>query len=125
MDTQVPKPLKFKLDEIPSRHSQFYFLTHKEQQTINKEMEISVKAGEFVGLIYDALLKQYINPENENSLKSLNMLCVRLVFCLYAEDAHRKNDIAVMNAYGMPIKETTPESCVANLMKLYREKTGE
>ena len=51
-------------------------------------MEISVKAGEFVGLIYDALLKQYINPENEDSLKSLNMLCVRLVFCLYAEDAH-------------------------------------
>ena len=41
-----------------------------------------------MGLIYDALLKQYINPENEESLKSLNMLCVRLVFCLYAEDAH-------------------------------------
>ncbi len=55
-------------------------------------MEISVKAGEFVGLIYDALLKQYINPESEESLKSLNMLCVRLVFCLYAEDAHIFSD---------------------------------
>ena len=39
-----------------------------------------------VGLIYDALYKQYINPDAE-SLKSLNALCVRLVFCLYAEDA--------------------------------------
>ena len=65
-----------------------HFFLHQKQQKISQEMEISVKAGEFVGLIYDALLKQYINPENEDSLKSLNMLCVRLVFCLYAEDAH-------------------------------------
>jgi type I restriction-modification system DNA methylase subunit len=50
-------------------------------------MEISVKAGELVGIIYDALYKQYINPESERTQKSLNMLCVRLVFCLYAEDA--------------------------------------
>lgn len=88
MDTQLPTPEKFRLEEIPRKYDNFEFLTHKEQQTITQEMEISVKAGEFVGLIYDALLKQYINPENEDSLKSLNMLCVRLVFCLYAEDAH-------------------------------------
>lgn len=29
----------------------------------------------------------YANPESEETLKSLNVLCVRLVFCLYAEDA--------------------------------------
>ena len=50
-------------------------------------MEVSIQAGDLVGLIYDELLKQYIHPENPESLKSLNMLCVRLVFCLYAEDA--------------------------------------
>lgn len=88
MDTRVPEPTKFTLAEIPTKYSLFEFLVNQKQQKISKEMEISVKAGEFVGLIYDALLKQYINPENEDSLKSLNMLCVRLVFCLYAEDAH-------------------------------------
>lgn len=88
MDTRVPEPAKFTLDDIPSKYSLFDFLINQDQTKISQEMEISVKAGEFVGLIYDALLKQYINPENEESLKSLNMLCVRLVFCLYAEDAH-------------------------------------
>jgi len=88
MDTRIPEPQIILLAEIPAKYSLFEFLINKEQQQISQEMEISVKAGEFVGLIYDALLKQYINPENEDSLKSLNMLCVRLVFCLYAEDAH-------------------------------------
>lgn len=50
-------------------------------------MEVSIAAGEIVGLLYDAFYKQYANPESEHSLKSLNKLCVRLVFCLYAEDA--------------------------------------
>ena len=49
-------------------------------------MEISIKAGEVVGLLYDAFLKQYGSADAE-TLKSLNKLCVRLVFCLYAEDA--------------------------------------
>ena len=88
MDTRVPEPTKITLAEIPTKYSLFEFLINQKQQKISQEMEISVKAGEFVGLIYDALLKQYINPESEQSLKSLNMLCVRLVFCLYAEDAH-------------------------------------
>lgn len=50
-------------------------------------MEVSQQAGELVGRLYDAILKQYKNPEAPETLKSLNMLCVRLVFCLYAEDA--------------------------------------
>jgi type I restriction-modification system DNA methylase subunit len=50
-------------------------------------MAISLKAGDLVGVIYDALLKQYADPNNPETLKSLNALCVRLVFCLYAEDA--------------------------------------
>jgi len=87
MDTRVPEPTKFSLADIPTKYSLFEFLINQQQQKLTQEMEISVKAGEFVGLIYDALLKQYINPESEESLRSLNMLCVRLVFCLYAEDA--------------------------------------
>ena len=54
---------------------------------IKKEMEISLQAGELVGVLYDALLQQYKDPSAPETLKSLNKLCVRLVFCLYAEDA--------------------------------------
>ena len=50
-------------------------------------MEISLQAGELVGTLYDLVLKQYKNPDSPETLKSLNMLCVRLVFCLYAEDS--------------------------------------
>ena len=63
-------------------------------------MEVSIKAGDIVGQIYDAFLKQYgieeSAPKNEteeekkkreHKLKSLNALCVRLVFLFYAEDA--------------------------------------
>ena len=92
MDTRVPEPKKFTLAEIPNKYPVFDFLIDREQEKLSEEMEISVKAGEFVGLIYDALLKQYIDPTNADSLKSLNMLCVRLVFCLYAEDAHIFHD---------------------------------
>ena len=50
-------------------------------------MRISLQAGELVGVLYDAFLKQYRNPNDPETLKSLNKLCVRIVFCLYAEDA--------------------------------------
>ena len=50
-------------------------------------MDLSLKAGELVGVLYDALLEQYQDPSDPETLKSLNALCVRLVFCLYAEDA--------------------------------------
>ena len=63
------------------------FLVDVEDEKIRKEMEVSLQAGELVGVFYDALLKQYANPNDENTLKSLNELCVRIVFCLYAEDA--------------------------------------
>ena len=46
-----------------------------------------MQAGEIVGVLYDALLKKYIDPDDPETLRSLNALCVRLVFCLYAEDA--------------------------------------
>jgi len=88
MNVSVPTPIKVDITELQTKFSLFDFIINKEQKKISQEMEVSVKAGEFVGLIYDAFLKQYINPNSDETLKSLNMLCVRLVFCLYAEDAH-------------------------------------
>ena len=39
--------------------------------------------------------------------------------------AHQANDRAVMQAYGMPIRETDEAACVAWLMRLYQKKVEE
>lgn len=75
------------LSELEKEYHRLQFLVDTGNERIQKEMQISLQAGELVGKLYDSLLKQYKSPGNPASLKSLNMLCVRLVFCLYAEDA--------------------------------------
>ena len=75
------------LSDLEKEYSRLNFLVDTGDENIKREMEISMQAGELVGKLYDAFMKQYIDPTNERTLKSLNMLCVRLVFCLYAEDA--------------------------------------
>ncbi len=75
-------PTKILLEELPEKFHVFDFLIDSNKiRTIN-ELALSLKAGEIVGKIYDALLTQYINPNAAESLASLNKLCVRLVFCL-------------------------------------------
>ena len=80
-------PEVIKLEDFAKEYNRMRFLVDTGSERIKKEMEISLQAGELVGKLYDALLKQYNSPATEEELKSLNMLCVRLVFCLYAEDA--------------------------------------
>ena len=80
-------PEIIKLEDLGKEYTRLQFLVDKGNERIQKEMEISLQAGELVGKLYDALLKQYNTPASDAELKSLNMLCVRLVFCLYAEDA--------------------------------------
>ena len=80
-------PTKILLEELPEKFHVFNFLIDSTENKIHIELDLSLKAGEIVGKLYDALHSQYINPENTESLQSLNKLCVRLVFCLYAESA--------------------------------------
>ena len=75
------------LSELEKDWTRLNFLVDTGDEHIKKEMEVSLKAGELVGVIYDALHQQYANPDAPETLKSLNALCVRLVFCFYAEDA--------------------------------------
>lgn len=76
-----------RLADLEKEYYRLQFLVDTGDSNIRKETEVSLKAGELVGVLYDALLKQYKDPESPETLKSLNALCVRLVFCLYAEDA--------------------------------------
>lgn len=87
MEKPQGEPEEILLCNLEKEYYRLNFLVDQGNEHIKREMEISLKAGEIVGLIYEALLKQYHNPQQEDSLKSLNILCVRLVFCLYAEDA--------------------------------------
>ena len=81
------EPELLELADLEKEYSRLRFLIDTTSEHIKKEMEISLKAGELVGVLYDALLAQYQNPDDPKTLKDLNALCVRLVFCLYAEDA--------------------------------------
>lgn len=87
MNRPNDSPEIVKLCDLEKEYHRLQFLVDTTSEHIKKEMEISLKAGELVGVLYDALLAQYQNPNDPETLKSLNALCVRLVFCLYAEDA--------------------------------------
>lgn len=87
MNRPNDEPEILKLEDLEREYHRLHFLVDTGSEHIKKEMEISLQAGELVGILYDALLKQYKDPNDPETLKSLNKLCVRLVFCLYAEDA--------------------------------------
>ena len=80
-------PEVIELKDLEKEYHRLSFLIDDTNAHIKKELEVSIQAGEIVGVLYDKILAQYINPENPESQKALNKLCVRLVFCLYAEDA--------------------------------------
>lgn len=87
MEKPTGEPEILYLKNLEKEYYRLNFLVNKEDINIQKAKEISIKAGELVGILYDALLKEYENPEDDRTLKDLNALCVRLVFCFYAEDS--------------------------------------
>ena len=87
MERPGGEPEKLLLANLEKEYYRLQFLVDKGNEHLQREMEVSIAAGEIVGLLYDAFYKQYADPSSERALKSLNILCVRLVFCLYAEDA--------------------------------------
>ena len=87
MENPNGEPQEILLENLEKEYYRLQFLVDAGNENLKKEMEISIQAGEIVGKLYDEILPLYINPKDEKTLKSLNALCVRLVFCLYAEDA--------------------------------------
>lgn len=86
MERPNSEPEVILLQDLKKEYYRLQFLVDTGNHNIQREMEISLAAGDLVGVIYEGLLKQYKDPTNPESLRSLNKLCVRLVFCLYAED---------------------------------------
>ena len=86
MEQPNGEPEQIFLKDLGKEYYRLQFLVDAKSEHITKEMQVSMQAGEIVGKIYEALLKQY-NDNSPEALRWLNILCVRIVFCLYAEDA--------------------------------------
>ena len=97
MNSKQPLESKIviKLDELPKRYNELKFIVDNTVERIIQEKEISITAGKIIGNIYNLLLDEFtkkgITP-SENDLNDINIVCVRLVFCLYAEDSGMFNE---------------------------------
>lgn len=125
MEKPFGEPEIVYLKDLERDYYRLQFLVDSKNKHIEQEMQVSVAAGAIVGRLYDALLAQYKDATNPRSLQSLNMLCVRLVFCLYAEDAGifgRKN---MFHDYLQPYAAKDLRRALIDLFKVLDETTAE
>ena len=87
MENPHVEPTVIRLEDLEREAYRLEFIVGTTNEHLEREMAISMEAGEIVREIYSGLLKQYKNPDNPESLHAMNQLIVRLVFCFYAEDA--------------------------------------
>ena len=116
MEKPQGEPVQVLLEELPDKFECLLFMIDTKKTSISPEEQISLKAGELVGKLYDAILKQYKNPESAETLKSLNILCVRLVFLLYAEDA---GIFPEKDMFGRYLAKFQPDEVRKNLIELF------
>lgn len=125
MENPNAEPEVILLNELEHDYYRLIFLVKEDDENIKKELEVSLKAGELVGVLYDALLKEYQNPEDEETLKSLNILCVRLVFCFYAEDAGLFGRHSLFHDYLMKYKDVNFRDALIKLFNVLNERPEE
>lgn len=116
LETPHSDPEQIFLKDLEKEHYRLQFLADARHDYLRREEEISIAAGKLVGKLYDVLIKQYIAPDAQ-SLRSLNILCVRLVFCLYAEDAGL---YATRTAFEDYIRSFPVENARDGLLKLFK-----
>ena len=117
MNRPNDEPEVVALADLEKEYHRLNFLVDTGDENIKKEMEISLQAGEIVGTLYDALQKKYKDPESPETLKSLNALCVRLVFCLYAEDSGIFGSYGSFHGY-MQRHHSDPRRSLIDLFKV-------
>ena len=122
MNRPNDEPEVLKLADLEKEFHRLQFLVDTGSEHIKKEMEISLQAGELVGVLYDTLLKQYKDHNDPETLKSLNKLCVRLVFCLYAEDAGIFGNRSMFHDY-LQGHEREARQALINLFKILDTKS--
>ena len=120
--------VKLKLQDLPKHLDWLDILkTDTKAPEFIDEVEVSKEAGALVGVMYDALKKKYADPDNEDTAKELNKLCVRLVFCLYAEDAglFNKNNRKVFHDYLAQFDAKGMRKALISLFRVLNQKENE
>lgn len=120
MEKPTGEPESILLKDLEKEYYRLQFLVEKKNELLQHETEASIQAGELVGKLYDAIRAQYIEPDSDETLKSLNMLCVRLVFCFYAEDAGIFGSHNKFHDYIKSVADKDVEDVREALEKLFR-----
>lgn len=105
------------LSELPDQAHLFSFFLDESNSRLVKERELSIQAGNIVGDLYRAFEGQYKNLESDSrEQRSLNILIVRLVFLLYAEDAGL---LQSHQAFGKYLQQFSAERMRSALIDLF------
>ena len=127
MENPNGEPEEILLENLEKEFYRLSFITDTGSVHLKKELEISKKAGDIIGEIYDAILAQYKDAENPSpaTLRSLNMLCVRIVFCLYAEDAGIFGHKSIFGDYLKQFEAKDLRRALLDLFQVLDQKTEE
>lgn len=120
METPEAPPRVVTLANLAEELDRLDFLVNPKVESIRRQEEaLSIRAGELIGKVYDLLLPNYIDPTSAETLRYLNMLCVRIVFCLYADDAGLFGKRGFFFRYFEPLIKM-PEIFRLELIRLFR-----
>lgn len=120
LNKPLADPTIIMLKDLTINYKALDFMVDANQQQIIDEKQLSVDAGTLVGKIYDELAKAYSLHADVNDAKiqrSLNMLVVRLVFLLYADDT---GILGEENMFQNFLERRKPRDIRAGLIKLFR-----
>lgn len=124
MEKPNGEPESILLKDLPKECYRLQFIVEQKSALLHKEEQISIKAGELVGVLYEALLKQY-NDKDEQELKNLNELCVRIIFCLYAEDSGLFGERLAFHNYLQQFSSKDLRNALTRLFKVLDTKIEE
>lgn len=115
-DLEGAPTFAFTLAELGEHPEYLGFIIDPINSRLEKEKQVSIQAGELVGRLHDGLLAQYLEPDTPETRHALNVLCVRLVFCLYCEDA----GLFQKDAFYRYLKGVAPADVRPRLKLLFR-----
>lgn len=122
MEKPLSKPTVIKLSDLPQKVKLLEFIVNASQQKVIDEKKLSVDAGNLVAKIYHELTNAYaqgrgVDVNSPEIQRSLNMLIVRLVFLLYADDSNLFGKDNIFQAF---IERREPRDIRRDLSDLFK-----
>ena len=118
-DATERHPQVIELEDLADEYWRLGFITDKSNSRIERERRLSVEAGEIVAKLYGRLSALYHNLDTSpREQESLNVLVVRLVFLLFAEDAGLLQKHDAFRDYLTPIPADQLRQALIDLFKV-------